>query len=219
MEAARREADDGVAGCAPRAVDQVVACDEADACPGEVELGVTVDARQLGRLAADQHAARGAADLRSALDEVGDLFELDVGRRDVVEEEERLGAAAEDVVDAVGGEIHAAVTERAGAAVEEELRADAVGRRGEQAPVVECVEAGELAEARRAGGLDGGAQPPDDGVRGGEGDAGGLVRLRSVLCQEYESTSPPGWTPSPSCHDFPPVSDPRSWPPVTGLPS
>ena len=62
----------------------------------------------------------------------------------------------------------------------------------------------------RAGRLDGGAQPLDDGVGGGERDAGGLVRLRSVLGQGHESTSRPGWTPSRKSHDFVTVSDTRS---------
>ena len=59
------------------AVDQVVAVDDADAGAREVELAVAVDAGQLGRLAADQRAAGRAADLGRALDELGDLLELD----------------------------------------------------------------------------------------------------------------------------------------------
>ena len=76
------------------AVDQRVAVDDADARAGEVELVLAVDAGQLRRLAADQRDARRAADLGGALDELGDLLELDVGGGDVVEQEERLGAAA-----------------------------------------------------------------------------------------------------------------------------
>ena len=106
-----------VAGLAARAVDQVVAVDEADAGAGEVELLVAVDAGQLCRLAADQHAAGRAADLGGAFDEVGDLVELDVRRRDVVEQEERRRAAAEHVVDAVRGEIHSAPAQPARAAL------------------------------------------------------------------------------------------------------
>src|SRR5207237_7198460 len=177
------------------------------------------DAGQLGGLAADQPAARRAADLGGSLDEVRDLLELDVRGRDVVEEEERLGAAAEDVVDAVGGQVHAAATKSPGAAVEQELRADAVGRRGEQPFLVEREEARERSEAGRAGGFDRGAKPLDDSVGGGEGDAGGLVRLRSVLGQGLESTIRPGWTPLQNRHAFPAVSDTRTRPPVTGLPS
>ena len=89
VEAGRGEADDDVAGLAARAVDQVVAVDDADAGAGEVELVLAVDARELRRLAADQRAAGVAADLGCALDELGDLLELDVRGGDVVEQEER----------------------------------------------------------------------------------------------------------------------------------
>src|SRR5205814_3581004 len=95
------EADHDVAGRGARAVDQAVPVDDADARGREVQLPFAVDARQLGRLAADQHAAGGAADLRRALDELCDLLEVDACGGDVVQQEERLGAAAEDVVDAV----------------------------------------------------------------------------------------------------------------------
>jgi hypothetical protein len=92
---------------------------KSDAGAGEVELVLAVDAGQLGRLASDQHAAGRAAHLRRTFDEVGDLLELDVLGRDVVEEEERLGAAAEDVVDAVRGKVHAAPAEPARATLKQ----------------------------------------------------------------------------------------------------
>ena len=79
VHAGRREADDDVAGLDRRAVEQRVAIDDADARAGEVELVLAVDARQLGRLAADERAAGRAADLRRAFDELGDLLELDRG--------------------------------------------------------------------------------------------------------------------------------------------
>jgi hypothetical protein len=96
-----READDGVSRLDPGAVDQTVALDDPDAGSGEVELVVAVDAGKLRRLASDQRAARGAADVCCPLHELGDLLEVDAIRGDVVEEEERLCAAREDVVDAV----------------------------------------------------------------------------------------------------------------------
>src|SRR5205823_10250402 len=101
---------------------------------GEVELLVAVDPRELGRLAPDQHAARRAAYLRRALDELGDLLWVDARRRRVVEEEERPRAGRQDVVDAVRGEVGAAVVQASALAREHELRADAVGGRGEEAP-------------------------------------------------------------------------------------
>src|SRR5262249_41756561 len=141
--------------------------------------------------AADQQTARRAADLGGALDELRDLLELDALARDVVEEEERLGPGAEDVVDAVGGEIHAAPAELAGAALEDELRARAVGRGGEQARVVGGIDAAEVPEVGGARRLDGRPEPLDDGVGRREGHAGGRVRLRPI--QEPESTVSPRW--------------------------
>ena len=92
------------------------------------------------------------------------MLELDVLGGDVVEEEERLRAAAENVVDAVRGEIHAPPAEPARAALQHQLRADAVGRGCEEAVVVEWVEAREVPEAPRPGGLDGRSEAPDDSV-------------------------------------------------------
>ena len=80
---------------------------------GEVELVLAVDARQLGRLAADQRDTRRAADLGGALDEVGDLLQVDVVRGDVVEQDQRVGAARDHVVDAVRGHVGAAGAQRA----------------------------------------------------------------------------------------------------------
>ena len=82
---------------------------------GEVELLFAVDARQLRRLAADQRAPGGAAHLRGALDQLRDLLEVEPVRGDVVEQEERIGPGRRDVVDAVRGEVRAAVPQRAAA--------------------------------------------------------------------------------------------------------
>ena len=68
--------------------------------------------------------------------------------RDVVEEEERLRARAEDVVDAVRGEVRPGRASRPARAREDELRADAVRGGREEAFLVERVEAGEGAEIR-----------------------------------------------------------------------
>ena len=122
--------------------------------------------------------ARLAAHLGGALDELRDRLEVDPVRRDVVEEEQRVGAARRDVVDAVRGEIGAARPQRARAArARIELRPDRVGRRSEEPLVVERIEARERAEARRAGRLDGRAQSLDDGVGLRDRDAGSRVRL------------------------------------------
>jgi hypothetical protein len=112
------------------AVDQVVAVDDADDRAAEVELLLAVDAGQLGRLAAEDRAAGGPADLRRALDELRDPLRVDRARSDVGEEEERRGPRREDVVDAVGREIGPAPAELPRATTQHELRADGVGGRG-----------------------------------------------------------------------------------------
>ena len=148
MHAGRRKPDDDVAGHDPRAVDHVVPRDGADARAREVELALRVDVGQLGRLAADQRDAGGTADLGRALDELDHLLGVDAVGGDVVEEHERLGAAGDHVVDAVGGEIGAAGAERATLPREHELRPDGVRRGREQPVVVERVEGCEAAETR-----------------------------------------------------------------------
>ena len=100
---------------------------------------------------------------------------------DVVEQEERLGACGEHVVDAVRGEILARVAQPPGAPGEHELRADAVGRGREQRFLVERVQASEPAEraldAGRACRVDRRAQPLDDIPCGSKRNPRLLVRL------------------------------------------
>ena len=163
------------------AVDQVAAVDDADDGAAEVELVLAVDPRQLRRLAAEDRASRRAAHVGGALDELGDLLRVDRVGGDVVEEEERLGSRRQDVVDPVRGEVGAAPTELSRSPAEDELRADRVGRGGEQALVVDRDEAGESPEAAddaaRPCRLHGVAQAADDRVGGCEGDPRGGVRL------------------------------------------
>ena len=134
VDARRCEPDDAVAGGDVRAVDEAIALDEADAGPGEVELVVAIDPGELGSLAADQGATGRAANLGGAVDKLRNLLEVDAVRREVVEEEQRICAGRDDVVDAVSGQIGAAVAQRAALASDDQLRPDRVGRRGEQPP-------------------------------------------------------------------------------------
>ncbi len=126
------------------------------------------------------------ADVGRAGHELGDLFLVDAVRGHVVEQEQRLGTAAEDVVDAVGREIHAGRAQPAGAAREHQLGSDAVHRGRQQAALVERVEPGERAEPLGSGRFDGRPQPLDDRLGCRERDAGPLVRLRAP---GQESTS------------------------------
>ena len=126
------EADDRVAGPRRGAVDQLVALDDADAAarrgrtsPGSIRPGCSaVSPPTRAQPASRQPAATPA-------DELGDLLRVEPPDRDVVEEEQRLGAAADDVVGAHRDEVEAdrvVAAERRG---DRGLRADAVGRRDE----------------------------------------------------------------------------------------
>ena len=111
--------------------DEPVALDDADREADEVELARLHRAGVLGHLAADQRAAGLAAALGDALDELLDLVGVELADRDVVEEEQRLGALAHDVVDAHRDEVDADRVEAAGGLGDQRLGADAVGRRHE----------------------------------------------------------------------------------------
>ena len=158
MQARRGEAQHDVTRHDPRPVNHVRALDEPDAGAREVELLVPVDPRQLGALTAEERAARSAADLRRALDELGDLLHVQPVGGDVVEEKKRLRARAEQVVDAMRREVGSAPAQLSGPSPEHELRANAV-RRGSQQPLLveseQTREAAELAHhAGRAGRTD-----------------------------------------------------------------
>ena len=205
VQAGRREADDDVARLDRRTGQRLV--DDADAGAGEVELALGVDARQLGRLAADERDAGLAADGGRAFDELRHLVEVDRVRRHVVEEHQRLGAAGGDVVDAVRGEVGAAVAQPAALPREDQLRADAVGGGGEKSAVAERMQARERAEALRAGRLDCRAQPVDDRPGRRERDPGGRVALlRHAKRSPYSSGRPSG-PPSTNRTTAPPTFD------------
>ncbi len=100
VQAARREAQDDVAGRHRAAVDEVGPVDQADAESGQVVVVGRHHAGVLGHLAADQRAACLPAALGDARDDPGDRVGVELADGDVVEEEERLGAGDEDVVGA-----------------------------------------------------------------------------------------------------------------------
>ena len=68
VDPGRGEADDCVTVLDPRPVDDAFAFDDADGRAAEVDLVLAIDARQLGRLATEDRAAGGAADVGGALD-------------------------------------------------------------------------------------------------------------------------------------------------------
>ncbi len=194
MDSRGREADDHVAFLDARPVDEPAALDEPDARPGEVELLLAVDTRQLRRLAADERDTSFATDLGGSLHEVGDRFEVDAVRGHVVEEEERIGSARRHVVDAVRGEIGPARAQRSALAREDELRPDRVRGRGEEAVAVERMQSGERSESGRAGRFDGRAQPLDHRIGLRNRDARGFVGLLAAHGPSVQSTA---WTSRP----------------------
>ena len=72
----------------------------ADGEAGEVVFAGRVHAGHLGGLAADQRAAGLFAARGDALDHVGGGVDVELAAGEVVEEEQRLGALHQDVVDA-----------------------------------------------------------------------------------------------------------------------
>ena len=101
----------------------------------------------LGHLSAEQRAPGRSAALRDTEDDLVDLLGHELPDRDVVEEEQRLGAAGRDVVDAHGHDVETDRVEATDLGGDEALRADTVGRRDEQRlPVREPAEGEEAAE-------------------------------------------------------------------------
>ena len=86
----------------------------------------------LGHLAADERAARLTATLADAGDDLGHVLLAQLADGDVVQEEQRLGAARQDVVDAHGHQVDAHGAVLAGQLGNLELRAHAVGAGNQQ---------------------------------------------------------------------------------------
>src|SRR6185312_3041871 len=91
MHAARGEAEHDVAGCDLAPGDEAVALDGADREAGEVVIAGAVQARHLGRLAADEGAARYGAGLGDARDDGAPDLHLEPAGGVVIEEEQGLG--------------------------------------------------------------------------------------------------------------------------------
>ncbi len=97
----------------------------------------------LGGLATEQGAARAPAPLGDTFDHRGHALGHDLADGEVVEEEQGFRAGADHVVGAHRHEVDAHGVEATRGACDLELRADAVGRSGEQA--------GAVADAEQAG--------------------------------------------------------------------
>ena len=156
VQAGGRQADQHVAGHDRPAVDDLASVDDADDEAGEVVLAVGVEARHLGGLAADQRAAVLAARRARRPRRPARPRPATAAGGEVVEEEQRLGALDEDVVDAVVDEVGADRVVPAGHERDLELGADAVGARDQHRlaiPVaIEAEQAAERSDVREHAG-------------------------------------------------------------------
>ena len=141
--------------------------DEADDESREVVVSERVDPRHLGGLTSQQRAARLAARTGHAFDELREHLWVELPGREVVEEEKRLCALAQNVVDAVVDNVPAEVGEVAGHRRDLRLGADAVDRRHDERVVhsgehslKKCAKAADSADdIIVSGSLDFGADP------------------------------------------------------------
>jgi hypothetical protein len=108
------------------------------------------EARVLGGLTAHEGAPGGLAARGDAADDLGDPLGHDLPAGDVVLEEQRLGAADDEVVDDHPDEVDADRVVLVDGLGDRELGADAVGAAGEQRPApllrVEAEQPGEAAQ-------------------------------------------------------------------------
>ena len=143
------DADEDVALLDELRAPELVTLGEADGEAGHVEVAVGELAGVFGGLAAEEHALGAQAALVHAGDDVGDLLGDHAADHEVVEEEERHGAAGGDVVDAHRHEVDADGVEPADAAGDLDLGADAVGA-GDEDGVLEPRQAHGAAEPAEA---------------------------------------------------------------------
>ena len=145
-----------------------VAFGGADREAGEVEVVAGIDAGHLGRLAADQRAARVLAAGGDAGDHGGAGLRRQPAAGIVVEEEQRLGALHDEVVHRHGDEVDADGLVAAGVDGDLDLGADAVGRRHQhrvlEAAALEVEQPAEAPDLGVCAGAGGGAHQRLDQV-------------------------------------------------------
>ena len=100
----------------------------ADGEAGQVEVAVGVHAGHLRRLAAHQRGTGAAAALGDAFDHPGGMVDRELAGREVVQEQQRLGPLADQVVDAHGDEVDADRIHQTGVDGDPELCPDPIGR-------------------------------------------------------------------------------------------
>ena len=158
MNARAGQPEDDVARRDPVAGQRLGPIDRADAEAGEVIVALGVHAGHFGRLAADQRAAGLAAAFGDRRDDRGGDVIVELPGRIIVEEEQRLGALDDEIVDAHRDEVDADPVMPAGLDRQLELGADAVIGGDQQRifvagrlQVEEAAESAELGIGARAG--------------------------------------------------------------------
>ena len=150
VQAVGGDADERVAGLHAGGAPQLVAAGDADREAGQVERVVVGEMPGvLGGLAAEQRALGSQAAFVDAGDDVGHLLRLDLADDQVIEKEQRHGAAGRDVVDAHCHGVDADRVVDAHLFGQQHLGAGAVGA-GHQHGVVDRRQAHEPAETADA---------------------------------------------------------------------
>src|SRR5438309_2078379 len=151
MRAARGEPEDHIARADRAPVDDAILLHHAEREAGEIVFVPGEGVRMLGRLAADQRAAGQLATRSDALDDLRRNAHVELFADVVVEEEQRLSTASENVVDAHRHEIDAHRVVPLPLEGELELGADAVGSRHEHRVTVFLRDLAQRAETADAG--------------------------------------------------------------------
>ena len=129
MEAGGGETDNLVANRGGRTVNDILAIDNADGKTSKIVLPFAVHSRHLGGLAANQSTAGLDAALGDAANNLYRFLRREFARRQIVEEEEGLGALNNDIVDAHRHQIDADRIVLVHHEGDLELGADTIGRR------------------------------------------------------------------------------------------
>ena len=126
MDAGGGEAEDDVALGNIAGWQELAAFGSTDGKAGEIVVAGGIHAGHFGRFAADQRAARLAAAGGNAADDGRTLVGVELAGREIIEEEQRLGALHDEIVDAHGDEVDADGVVIVGIDRDLQLGADAV---------------------------------------------------------------------------------------------
>ena len=151
MRAARSQPQHRVAGDDGAAIYNGALLHHADSESGQIVFAGRVHARHLGRLAADQRAAGLLAARRDALHDAGRGRDLELAAGKVIEEEQRLRALHQDVIDAHRHQVDADGVVAIELERELELGTHAIGAGNEHRLAILAGHAAQRAKAADAG--------------------------------------------------------------------